>query len=67
MTKAIIGIDGMSCMHCAQRVKKAIGALAGIAELNVEVGKASVEFDETKTSQQEIEAAIAKAGYTVRR
>ncbi|GAB4484363.1 MAG: copper ion binding protein [Thermodesulfovibrionales bacterium] len=67
MTRTTIEIDGMSCMHCAQRVKKAIEALAGITELNVEVGKASVGFDETRTSQQEIEAAIAKAGYTVRR
>ena len=50
-------------MHCVGRVKQALSALAGISEANVEVGSASVKFDETKLSKQDIEAAIKKAGY----
>lgn len=66
MAQATIMIDGMSCMHCVMRVKKAIEGLAGITDLNVEVGKAIVSFDEAKTSQKEIEAAITKAGYKIK-
>lgn len=66
MTEATIQIDGMSCMHCAMRVKKAIEALAGISSLNVEVGKAEVRYDETQTSNSDIEAAIVKAGYKIK-
>jgi copper chaperone CopZ len=47
------------------RVKKAIEGLPGIGTLNVEIGKATVSFDEDKTSQKEIQAAIVKAGYKV--
>lgn len=66
MTEATILIDGMSCMHCAMRVKKAIEGLAGISSLNVEVGKAELQFDESQTSRADIEAAIVKAGYKIK-
>jgi len=65
MTDSTIHIDGMSCMHCAMRVKKAIEAISGIKSLNVEVGKADVQFDESQTSRSDIEAAIIKAGYKI--
>jgi copper chaperone CopZ len=48
------------------RVKKAIEALPGISNLNVEIGKATVSFDETKTSLKNIEEAVAKAGYRIK-
>ena len=66
MADATILIDGMSCMHCAMRVKKAIEALSGISSLNVEVGKAELNYDETQTSRSDIEAAIIKAGYKIK-
>jgi len=66
MTDATILIDGMSCMHCAMRVKKAIEALPGITSLHVEVGKAALGYDESQTSRPDIEAAIIKAGYTIK-
>jgi copper ion binding protein len=66
MNNAAISIDGMSCQHCVMRVRKALEALSGITSMNVEVGKASVSFDETKVTQKEIEAAITKAGYKIK-
>ena len=65
MSEIKIKIEGMSCMHCVGRVKQALSALAGISEANVEVGSASVKFDEAKLSRQDIETAIKKAGYKV--
>ena len=66
MTESSIVIEGMSCMHCVMRVKKAIEALPGVTSLNVEIGKATVGFDEGQTSLKDIETVIAKAGYRVK-
>ena len=66
MGQSTIMIDGMSCMHCVMRVKKAIEGLSGINNVNVEVGKATVSFDDAKTSQKDIEAAITRAGYKIK-
>jgi len=66
MTEATILIEGMTCMHCAMRVKKAIETLTGITGLNVEVGKAELSYDESQISRTDIEAAIIKAGYKIK-
>ena len=63
MTKATIRIDGMSCQHCVMRVKRAIEGLAGISDLSVEIGTATVAFDESKIQQADIENAVVRAGY----
>jgi copper chaperone len=66
MTEATLGIEGMSCMHCVMRVKKALSDLTGISSLNVEVGKAELQFDESQITKSDIEAAISKAGYKIK-
>lgn len=66
MTEAIISIEGMSCQHCAMRVKKAIEGLKGINKADVQIGQAKVKFDESLTGKKEIEEAIVKAGYKVK-
>lgn len=55
-------ISGMSCMHCAMHVKKALSGVSGVTEAQVEVGKAVVsgEFD-----LEAIKAAVQEAGYSV--
>lgn len=63
MKEMKLKIEGMSCMHCVGRVKQALGALAGISEANVDVGVATIKFDESKLTAQDIEAAVKKAGY----
>jgi len=67
MAQVKIMIEGMSCMHCVGRVKQYVDALAGVEESEVQIGSATVTFDETKVSQSDIEAAIAKSGYKVKK
>lgn len=62
--KAVIKIDGMSCQHCVMAVKKEIQKL-DIKNLEVKIGEASVEFDESIIDVQNIEKAIEDAGYIV--
>lgn len=67
MAEAKLKIDGMSCQHCVMAVKKALGAVAGVDSSDVEIGNAVVRYDEGKASQKDLEAAIEKAGFSVKR
>jgi len=60
-----IKIEGMSCQHCVARVKKALDGLSGVTASDVQIGSASVKYDETKVKKEDIEAAIEKAGYRI--
>lgn len=65
MTDIIIKIEGMSCQHCVMRVKKAVEGLKGVQGADVQIGSVTVKFDETEVKKEEIEKAIANAGYKV--
>lgn len=65
MTTKEFTISGMSCNHCVMAVKKELTKLSGIALTDVKVGAASVAFDETKVSEQQVKDAIQAAGYVV--
>ena len=67
MAETTIAIEGMSCQHCVMAVKKALGGVPGILESNVQIGNASVKYDEAKTTKEDIEGTIEKAGYTVKK
>jgi copper chaperone len=47
------------------RVKKAIEAVDGVSSSMVEIGKADVTFDETKTTLEALKEAINGSGYKV--
>ncbi len=67
MAQVNIEIEGMSCMHCVSRVKQYVDALEGVTESDVHIGSATVTFDESKVSQADIEAAIVKSGYKIKK
>lgn len=60
----VFKIDGMSCQHCVMAVKKEISKL-DIDNLDVKLGEAKVQFDETKVNTDEIKQSITSAGYIV--
>jgi len=47
-------------------VKKALGAVAGVDSSDVDIGSAVVRYDEGKASQKDLEAAVEKAGFSVK-
>lgn len=63
--KKTLTIEGMSCGHCAMRVKKAIGALSGVTgvEVDLEKKRATVEGDALDDSA--LKAAVEDSGYDV--
>ncbi len=66
MAEAKLRIDGMSCQHCVMAVRKALGGVAGVDSSDVEIGSAVVRYDEGKASPKDLEAAVEKAGFSVR-
>jgi copper chaperone len=67
MAETTIKIEGMSCQHCVMAVKKAITGLKGIDQADVNIGNATVKYDESNVKKEEIEAAIEKTGFKVSR
>lgn len=68
MKNVIFNIDGMSCVVCSGSCKKALLALDGVrsADVNFASGKAVVEYDESKLTEDDLAEAVAKAGYSAR-
>jgi len=59
-------VKGMSCQHCVMSVTKALGQLEGIKNVQVDLAKGEVRFDNSKEiASSRIEKAIQDAGYQV--
>ena len=60
-------IEGMTCTGCEEHVKHASYELKGVlkAESSYEEGNASVVFDNSKTSIEDVIKAVNATGYTV--
>jgi copper chaperone len=62
----ILKVKGMSCQHCVMSVTKALNQLEGIQNVQVDLQKEEVRFDNTKAlALNWIEKAIEEAGYEV--
>ena len=60
-----IDIEGMMCMHCVKHVTEALDGIDGVkAEVSLENKNAKVSLTKD-VSEDELKAAVEKAGYTV--
>jgi P-type Cu+ transporter len=59
-------LRGMSCAACASSIESVIRDVPGVAECNVNFGaeQAAVQYNPRQTSIEEIQKAVAEAGYT---
>ena len=63
---ATLKVKGMSCQHCVMSVTKALSQLDGIKNVQVDLAKGEVRFDNTKeVASSRIAKAIEEAGYEV--
>lgn len=61
-----IKVKGMSCQHCVMSITKALNLLEGIKNVQVDLAKGEVRFDNTmQVTSDRIEKAITDAGYEV--
>jgi len=63
---SVLKVNGMSCQHCVMSVTKALTQLEGIKNVQVDLAKGEVRFDNTKSvASDRIQKAIKDAGYEV--
>ncbi|MDR3593792.1 heavy metal translocating P-type ATPase [Clostridium sp.] len=69
MEKRAFKIEGMTCSACANRVERVVRKLDGVgnASVNFATETLNVEFDENKLNNENIEVAVVKAGYGVKK
>jgi len=62
-------VTGMGCASCSAHVGKAVGALDGVSQVNVdlEAEKMNVSFDESAVDFDTIKQAVEEAGYGLER
>lgn len=67
LVEVAIPVHGMTCEGCENAVKKSISSLEGIAEVSASHTDsiATVKYDKTTVTRDEIELKIADAGYVV--
>ncbi|MBS3907556.1 MAG: copper ion binding protein [Syntrophaceae bacterium] len=62
----ILKVKGMSCQHCVMSVTKALNQLNGVQNVQVDLEKGEVRFDNVKgAAAEQIAKAIVDAGYEV--
>jgi len=60
-----LGVEGMTCDHCARRVEKALRGVEGVKAVRVDraAALAVVTFDGARTGIPALRDAVAKSGY----
>ena len=59
-------VEGMTCGHCVQAVTGALQKVDGVerAQVDLNAGRARVEYDEARTDVQEMIRAVSGEGYS---
>jgi len=63
MTALALAINGMSCSHCLNAVRRALSDTPGVAVESVRIGRADVQYDPALTTPEKSAAAVTDAGY----
>ncbi len=65
MEKAVLNVEGMSCSHCENAVKKSVGALDGVSSVEVDLAAktVTVEYESANVSLEQIRNEIIDQGY----
>ena len=60
-------VTGMTCGGCTSNVTEALKAVSGVNDVKVSLsaGEATVQYDERKTSAEQLKLAVKGAGYGV--
>jgi copper chaperone len=65
MATAQLKIGGMTCGGCVRSVTRKLAMVEGVrsADVNLEEGKATVEYDEARATPAAMIAAVQQIGY----
>lgn len=67
MSKETFKIDGMSCAACAKAIERVTSRLDGVelSSVNFATESLTIQYDESKITFEQINAAVEKAGYKI--
>jgi copper chaperone len=63
--RTTLNVKGMTCNHCVASVTKALEDTPGVrsARVDLQQGKAIVDYDDALASPRELATVVAAAGY----
>jgi copper chaperone len=66
-THAVLNVPAVSCNHCKMAIEKAVSAMGGVKQVDVDVAEkaVTVDFDDAAVELETIEATMADEGYEV--
>lgn len=66
-THAVLNVPAVSCNHCKMAIEKAVGAMDGVGQVDVDVPEktVTVDYDDAVVTLESIEATMADEGYGV--
>jgi len=66
-THAVLNVPSVSCNHCKMAIEKAVAAMGGVGQVDVDVAEktVTVDFDDAAVTLESIEATVADEGYEV--
>lgn len=67
MKQVELGVSGMTCRACEQRIERALTQIDGVVQSAADHrgAKVRVVFDPARTSDSAVRSCIERAGYTV--
>lgn len=70
MSKEVIklNVEGLACQHCVMSIEKAVGALQGVnqVQVNLKGKQVTVDYDSDLIDTETIKNAIEDQGYEVK-
>ena len=57
-------ITGMTCGGCVAAVRNVLSRQPGVSDVKVEIGKATLNYDEASVDEKALVAAIERAGFS---
>jgi len=65
-TERVYAVAGMTCAHCQAAVTEEVGALEGVAGVEVDLASGRLAVRGAALDDDAIAAAVAEAGYQLR-
>lgn len=65
MATTTLKVQGMTCQHCVRSVTQALESRDGVsrAEVDLQAGRARVDYDDRRVTARELASAVAEEGY----
>lgn len=64
--KLDLSVPGMSCEKCVNKITATLSAVAGVADVQTDLGKkrVAVRFDSARVTERQLEDALGKVGFS---